>query len=66
MSRFEKISLAFGVVALLADFASLITFATGLLQFNQVVTNPAIQPSAYSLFQLVSGLIIVYGWLILS
>lgn len=66
MSKFERISLFFGFVGLLADFAALFTFATGLLSFSQVIPSSVPLPAASTAFSVGSGLLIAYGWLVVS
>ena len=62
ISKLEKINLVFGLVGLLADFAALLTFATGLINFNQVIPTSVPIASAFTTFVIVSGLLIAYGW----
>lgn len=70
MSKFERVTLFFGLVGLLADASAIFVFVTGLLNFNQVVSQLAPSsvsvPAASTAFTIASGLIIVYGWLSVS
>lgn len=66
MTKLEKISLFFGFVTLLADLASLLTFATGLLSFEEVVPVSVDFNSALLLYKSLTFLFLAYGWLVFS
>ncbi len=66
MSFVERAGLLFGIVGLLADFTVLFTFATGISSLNKYIPPSVSVSSATTFFSLATGLIIIYGWFIVS
>jgi hypothetical protein len=66
MSFVERAGLLFGVVGLFADGAVLFTFVTGVSNVTQFIPKSIPTPSALLFFSIISALLIVYGWFIVS
>jgi hypothetical protein len=66
MSFVERALFLFGVVGMLADFTVLFTFATGISNLHDYIPQTIPTPSAELFFSLTTGLIIIYGWFIVS
>jgi hypothetical protein len=66
MSFVERAGVLFGIFGLFADGAFLFTFATGVSSLNEYIPKSVPTPSAELFFALTSGLLIIYGWFIVS
>ena len=64
LSHREKFFLISGVIGLIVDLIALITFITGLWNFNIRQDSTSETPS--SIFFVITGLLMLYGWIVLT
>ena len=63
LSKLEVFGLVTGVIGLIADTVGLVTFAAGIWGFANGKDSSAL---GYALFIMITGLLLVYGWLVLA